>query len=59
MITTDNKEFVSAYNALQELNADTKLNIASLLLGVFSATPDSDQNGQVKIELMELIEAFL
>lgn len=55
---TDNQNFMSAYKALQELDADTQLNIANLLLGVFSAMPDIKENEQVSIELMELIEAF-
>ena len=50
--------FVPAYKALQELDADAKQNIANLLLGVFSELPDTKENEQVAIELMELIEAF-
>jgi len=48
----------SAYNALQTLDAETQLNIANLLLGVFSSVPDIQENEQLHIELMELVEAF-
>lgn len=49
---------MSAYNALQTLDADNKLNIANLLLGVFKELPDNSDNESISIQLMELIEAF-
>ena len=58
IMITDNQNFMSAYNALQKLDADTQLNIANLLLGVFSNMPDVKENEQASMELMELIEAF-
>lgn len=48
----------SAYNALQKCDAETQLNIANLLLGVFSSVADIQENEQLHIELMELVEAF-